>query len=226
MSDGNGQVVFSNLVPGAYHVETPSLGGFIPTAIVQGEPTKVSELDPDLLVTPVVTVTSSGAQQTIGVWSATTGTTTRLEVLVPGRLGDLVWNDRNGDGLQEGSESGIGGMTVRLYSAARALLSTDVTDANGTYLFPNLLPGQYYVSFVPPQGNQTQFSPHNTGADGTIDSDADPVTGYTALIALIATMQKLDVDAGLSGVPTSLPVTEEPVNAANLVYPPVITTQK
>jgi len=131
-SNGNGQVFFPNLVPGTDYVGTPSLGGYLPTVTVQGEPTKVSDLNPDLLVTSPVTVTSSGAQQTIGVWSSTPGTTKPLAVLKPAQLGNLVWNDRNGDGLQEGSEPGIRGVAVRLYTVARELLSTDVTDASSS----------------------------------------------------------------------------------------------
>src|SRR5262249_49946870 len=55
----------------------------------------------------------------------------------PIEIGNRVWNDRNGDGIQEAGEPGIAGVTVDLYDPNGNLLATAVTDANGNYYFSN-----------------------------------------------------------------------------------------
>ncbi len=71
-----------------------------------------------------------------------------------GSIGDRVWNDRDGDGVQGPNEPGLPGVTVRLQSAgADALLGTaddlfyapQATTVAGGYVFPNLLAGTYRV---------------------------------------------------------------------------------
>ena len=48
-----------------------------------------------------------------------------------------VWNDLNGNGIQDPGEPGIAGVTVDLYSPAGQLLATAVTNAAGQYVFSN-----------------------------------------------------------------------------------------
>jgi protocatechuate 3,4-dioxygenase beta subunit len=71
-----------------------------------------------------------------------------LELLcdpAPTEIGNRIWNDANGDGVQDPSEAGIANITVRLSNAAGTVLSTTVTNAKGEYKFistrvPGLLP--------------------------------------------------------------------------------------
>lgn len=71
-------------------------------------------------------------------------------------LGDRVFGDVNNDGLFSGGELGIEGVTVSLFEDTdssgdytdgvdQALALTDTTDANGFYLFEDLVPGDYIV---------------------------------------------------------------------------------
>ena len=71
-----------------------------------------------------------------------------------GSIGDRVWIDIDGDGVDDVGEPGIANVTVTLYDAGGdmlpgggddTLLETTVTDTNGNYLFDNLPPGTYYV---------------------------------------------------------------------------------
>ena len=55
--------------------------------------------------------------------------------LPPVEIGDRVWLDTNGDGIEEAGEPGIAGVTVDLYSSGGTLLATAVTDSNGYYIF-------------------------------------------------------------------------------------------
>ena len=52
----------------------------------------------------------------------------------PIEIGNLVWEDTNGNGIQDGGEPGISGVTVKLYKAG-AEISSATTDAQGNYIF-------------------------------------------------------------------------------------------
>lgn len=53
----------------------------------------------------------------------------------PLEIGNRVWDDTDGDGVQDPGENGISGVTVRLYNSSNTLVGTAVTDANGEYYF-------------------------------------------------------------------------------------------
>lgn len=52
----------------------------------------------------------------------------------PLSLGNRVWRDTDGDGIQDPGENGIATITVRLYQGS-TLIGTAVTDTNGEYYF-------------------------------------------------------------------------------------------
>ncbi len=120
---------------------------------------------------------------------------------IHGRIGDRVWNDLDGNGIQDAGEPGIPGITVRLLDADGNLLNTAMTDGGGWYRFTGMLPGDYRVEFDEPIG--FNFSPVNAdgqGLSGANNSDADPVTGRTALFTLTTGQHRLTLDAGLVAV--------------------------
>jgi protocatechuate 3,4-dioxygenase beta subunit len=57
----------------------------------------------------------------------------------PVQIGNRVWHDLNGDGIQDPGEPPIAGVTVRLYDSAGTLVGTALTDANGEYYFSSVL---------------------------------------------------------------------------------------
>ncbi len=65
-------------------------------------------------------------------------------------IGDQVYIDNNGDGIQAATDPGIPNITVDLYvdlngDGTYVLYSSTETDANGNYLFENLPDASYYV---------------------------------------------------------------------------------
>ncbi|MBX2865299.1 MAG: hypothetical protein KTR27_17250, partial [Leptolyngbyaceae cyanobacterium MAG.088] len=129
-----------------------------------------------------------------------------------GEIGNFVFSDEDEDGRQDvGEDFGVAGITVTLTGAgADGVLgtgddttATQVTDANGEYLFTNLAAGDYEVTFsdLP---DEIGFSPAN-GYEDSIDSDADPATGTTPVITLADGESNLTVDAGLVDLPLPLP---------------------
>jgi|GEM_PF-2223338 len=115
----------------------------------------------------------------------------------PVAIGDYVWNDLNANGIQDAGELGIPGVTVELYQCGDATpVSTTTTDANGYYLFDCLKSGDYYVTFILPEGGWV-FSPQDQGMDDALDSDADRATGMTICTSLECGETDLTWDAGM-----------------------------
>lgn len=109
-----------------------------------------------------------------------------------GAIGDRVWHDLNGNGVQDDGEPGMGQIPVHLHQNG-IVIQSGQTDADGGYWFDGLLPGTYRVEFVAPADFQT--SPRNAAAEG-VDSDADPATGFSDPVTLAPGMEIDTVDAG------------------------------
>ncbi|NHQ90128.1 SdrD B-like domain-containing protein [Janthinobacterium lividum] len=110
-------------------------------------------------------------------------------------IGDRVWFDANGNGTQDAGEAGVGGVKVNLYNEQGAVVASATTDASGNYLFSNLVPGNYYLGFVPPAGYG--FTKADIGGYAT-DSDVNPATGFTTTWAALKSGEtQMDWDAGL-----------------------------
>ncbi len=90
-----------------------------------------------------------------------------------GSLGDRVWHDADGDGIQDAGEPGIEGAIVTLRDAAGALLDSAPTDADGIYGFGGLCAGTYVVEVATPDGFGP--APCNAGADDEMDGECSPV---------------------------------------------------
>jgi hypothetical protein len=83
-----------------------------------------------------------------------------------GSIGDFVWIDANGDGLQTAGEPGVNGVLVVLrqddngngvIDATDAIVATQTTSGNGGYTFTNLAAGNYIVEI--PQSNFAGVQP-------------------------------------------------------------------
>ncbi len=95
-----------------------------------------------------------------------------------GAVGDRVWNDANGDGVQDVGEPGLPGVTVQLYDASGVtLLASTVTTATGGYLFEGLADGTYIVRVL------TGTIPLPAGFTQTGDPDATLDSQGTATVS-------------------------------------------
>jgi hypothetical protein len=121
----------------------------------------------------------------------------------PASIGDLVWKDSNGNGIQDEGEAGIDGITVRLTDKDGNpvkdkngnTVAGQITSNGGKYLFDNLNAGEYIVEVVP-SGN-LGFTEKGQGTDAAKDSDVDPTSGKTDIIILGENEEKSDIDIGL-----------------------------
>jgi len=130
-------------------------------------------------------------------------------MLQKGKIGSFVWIDANENGLQDAGESGLDGVTVKVYDGSGTLMATTTTATHdgqsGRYVFEGLSPGDYQVEFLLPSTTDYEFTAKSAGADPTIDSDADPVTGKTAVFPLALGEENLAVDAGIVTKPAPPP---------------------
>ncbi len=140
-----------------------------------------------------------GGEPTSEDGDANSNLTVDFGVWRPAAIGDRVFDDTNADGIQDAGEDGVADVVVVLLDENLDEVATTTTDANGDYLFDDLVPGDYTVEFTPPPGsNLTQ---QGAGTDPALDSDADSTTGRTDPITLDAGERDLTVDAGIVPVP-------------------------
>ena len=85
---------------------------------------------------------------------------------VPPALYGNVWEDVDGDGVQDAGEEGLSGWTVSITGPGCAPCTT-TTDANGDYQFENLSVGTYTITVTTPAG-ETWTQTFET--DGTINN--------------------------------------------------------
>ena len=182
-TDATGTYTFSNVAPGDYAVIVDGVG-FTFTAQDSGAD---DTIDSD--------VDASGASPVISVNSGDVIDGPDAGYL-PATIGNRVWDDLDGDGIQDPGEPGVEGVVVNLYDASDLVtpISTTITSGGGLYGFA-VAPGAYVVEFVAPGG--TAFAAPNQGGDLSLDSDASQTTGRTGVTGITDGTGTLDIDAGL-----------------------------
>ena len=113
-------------------------------------------------------------------------------------IGDYVWYDDDEDQIQDADEDGVAGVTVRITNQATNEVLTQVTNANGLYLFSGLDAGTYLVEVL------TSTFPDN--------HDLTTVGSYT--VTVLDDESFLDADFGIVEV---LPITGMELETAALI---------
>ncbi len=113
-------------------------------------------------------------------------------------IGDYVWYDDDDDQVQDSDEDPVPGVTIRITNQATIAVQTQVTDANGRYLFSGLDAGTYLVEVL------TSTLPDN--------HDLTTVGSYTVTVQDDESF--LDADFGIIEI---LPVTGMELETAALI---------
>jgi len=114
-------------------------------------------------------------------------------------LGNLVWEDMNGDGIQNLGEPGLAKVIVKLFDEEHTLLDIKMTNQKGYFQFKNLEEGNYQVEFERPNGYDFTFCSLNTtgNSDSDVAYNKKMDVSTTEIIHLSKGEKNLSVDAGL-----------------------------
>ena len=194
ITGANGEYVFENIKPGRYIVEIVKPANYINSPQdAGGDDTVDSDFDSANNRTSVLTISSGvdnvdvdgGLYQPVG-------------------LGGKVWKDLDNDGLQGIGENNFQVVTVELLDSNGNPVDnpnnpgtpyTIITDANGEYLFEDIIAGDYQVRITVPSGYE--LSPQDAGSDDTLDSDFDQATSTTSTVTVGIGEYVSHVDAGV-----------------------------
>ncbi len=132
---------------------------------------------------------------------------------IMGTIGDYIWHDSNGNGMQDESEQGVSGVVVNAMTAEGELIATAVSDEEGRYMLDYLGRDEYYIQVEQPLG--WALSQAHMGDDETLDSDIDGSNGYgtSQLFPVEPGVHTANVDVGL--VLGILPVEWVNINGSN-----------
>ncbi len=228
-TNNDGFYIFHNLAKGSYTVKfatpagyrltTPNAAGI--AADVNSDATADGSTAAFVLDVPsnpqALNMTTQVPQGNVGNYI---NATIDAGLYVPLAIGDVVWSDTNGDGIQTAGEPGVAGVKVTLTSGGAAAKDANgapvapvVTAADGIYHFDNLLPGTYVVTFTDTPAGLPFVAPKAPNSNPSNDSDVDPATVSVTVVlpatggalvlttptdgALTATFIDKTVDAGL-----------------------------
>lgn len=190
-TNATGNYLFDHLVAGQYQVQfTTGTGNTFTGKDLGGNDATDSDANVTTGFSQVVTLAANEVNLTVDAG-----------LIAPNAsLGDRVWFDTNGNGVQDTAEAGAAGVTVRLLNASGQVIATQTTDASGNYLFTGLSAGQYAVQVVSPNGYK--FTTANAGTNDATDSDfvwdgTGTSTGTSGFVTLAAGETNRTVDAGI-----------------------------
>lgn len=137
-----------------------------------------------------------------------------LRAASPLAVGNLVFNDANANGHLDQGETGIEGVTVKLFHEGDNPLSAPAvgiqqTQSDGTYLFANLTPGRYFVhvplnqfgtggvleGFLSSPGNAGDSNHDDDEDENGVDALDPAATGVSSVVFELADNQE-PVEAG------------------------------
>lgn len=112
-------------------------------------------------------------------------------------IGDRVWKDSNGNGIQDAGENGASGVTVNLLDCNGNIVQSTTTNGSGNYSFDNIFPGDYIIQVDNCTIDEScAFTFKDSGSDDNLDSDVD-ASGQTDCLSLLPGVNDISVDIGL-----------------------------
>lgn len=182
----NGYYIFENIKPGEYTILVQSPEDFQPTTRFSGNPDSDSDID------------ENGRTDMFFILSGTQNyeMDAGFTEVARGSIGDFVWHDENGNGIQDAAEPGIQGVEVILAGTDNTGNNVNFsvfTNEQGFYSFTNLREGTYSITFGLAAG--FRITTANKG-NGSNDSKPESSTGVVPAFFLSAGFVNNDIDAG------------------------------
>ena len=204
-TDGDGNYLFTDLAAGEYSIGVIKPVGFgltVQDAVGNGADEVDSDVDVTTMMTDTIVLGEGEENRSVDIGLV------ELPPPATASVGDRVWVDIDRDGIQGEFDYGLEGVTVQLKDGNGVVLQTQQTDADGNYLFTDLVAGEYAIGIVDHQG--FDITTQDAG-DDTADSDIDPSTLMTETFFLNEGEENLTLDAGL-------------VHDCEIVLPPISNT--
>ncbi len=179
-SVATGTYSFPNLTPGTYHVQYVLPGGWLFSPQDQGS----DALDSDADITTGATIDYTAISNETVPFDA------GLYRLA--QINGLLWEDLNGNGVQDGGELGAyppDDPTLTAITLVHSGVPQTTINPNpdGTFSFTGLTPGSYNLEITWLNARTgLMFSPMDQGGNDALDSDVDRITGQTAAFSLIS----------------------------------------
>ncbi|MGD9831884.1 MAG: SdrD B-like domain-containing protein [Piscinibacter sp.] len=178
-TDANGNFAVADLRPGTYTVTEPAQ----PAGTSNGRTTPGTGGGTG---TPITTVPSAIAGIVLTTPGAASSNNLFGEIPTNSSISGRVFADASNDGLFNGSESGLGGVTIELTGtdlAGQTVTRSTTSNADGTYTFANLPPGSFTVT-EPTQPAGTVNGITTAGATGGTATAVATVPSAIASIPL------------------------------------------
>ena len=149
-----------------------------PPALVQDALLQLAS-PPDIAADITALSATLGATATQFLTSGEVNTSFDAGVYIAVIVGGVVWDDLNGDGINDAGEPTLGGTGITIVDNENNFMDFVVSDVNGTYSL-TLPPGSYYGIIFPP-GPEYVLTPQVEGG-----SDFDPDTMQTDVVTLLS----------------------------------------
>jgi len=205
-TNGFGNYSFTNLQPGLYQIVETNPTGYASLADADGgNPDNISQMSSSSFVlglgeNAVDRDFEDAAQDSV--------------------VGDFVWRDLDADGIQDGGELGVQGVTVELWQVGGVVpFLTTTTNASGYYSF-TAPAGDYFIDFIPPVGYVLSPPDVDDGNPNPDERDSDPniVTGRTANFTLASGANVTTWDAGLYQVDLAVDKSQQTPSNRTVFY--------
>ena len=184
-SDGTGgalvgSYLFRSLPPGTYTVEVDT--STLPAGITGADQTE----DPDRDGVPASDLSIAGLPAADNQYTTVVNYGDNLRGVdfgyqPSGVVGDYVWWDSNGDGIQDAGEFGLQGVTVTATSGATTLTTT--TDSDGLYSFQSLSAGTWTIA-VDAGTLPSSMTPTASGSSAELLAGTGSVGALSATITI------------------------------------------
>ncbi|NPA27912.1 MAG: hypothetical protein GXN91_02530, partial [Epsilonproteobacteria bacterium] len=195
ITDSSGRYEFCGLNEGNYSITIETPEGYMITLKNQGGD---DSIDSDL--------NSDGSSDKVTIKGDNNYTLDGGVYKTTAILGDRVWLDINGNGIQDDNESGVSGVVVYLLDANGSRVKdssgkdiSSISDENGEYRF-EVEPGEYMVEVDSDSigvGYKLTIKDALNNSVDDKDSDIDPQTYRSDIVKLEAATEYRDLDIGL-----------------------------